>query len=151
MAKLESLRDGGIDPYPVGEAPSHTVARGGRLRRAPATVTVAGRVMRIRDHGGVLFALLRDWSGELQLLLDSLLEEGTTADFTQAIDLGDHIQVTGAMGASKKGTRSLMVLSWRLTGKCLRPLPDKRNGLTDPEARVRARYLDLASTPRPAT
>ena len=48
------------------------------------------------------------------------------------------------MGYSKKGTRSLMVLSWRLIGKCLRPLPDKWKGLTDQEARVRARYVDLA-------
>ena len=108
-------------------------------------MTVAGRVLRMRDYGGVLFAQLRDWSGEVQLLLDnSLLDEGTTADFTHAIDLGDLIEVTGTMGYSKKGTRSLMVRSWRLIGKCLRPLPDKWKGLTDPEARVRARYVDLA-------
>ena len=48
------------------------------------------------------------------------------------------------MGASKSGTRSVLVHSWRLIGKCLRPLPDKRKGLTDHEARVRTRYLDLA-------
>ena len=71
-------------------------------------------------------------------------KQGTTADFTHAIDLGDLIEVTGTMGYSKKGTRSLMVLSWRLIGKCLRPLPDKWKGLTDQEARVRARYVDLA-------
>ena len=35
-----------------------------------------------------------------------------------------------------------MVRSWRLIGKCLRPLPDKWKGLTDQEARVRARYVD---------
>ncbi|NED70537.1 hypothetical protein G3I15_57425, partial [Streptomyces sp. SID10244] len=33
-------------------------------------------------------------------------------------------------------------------GKCLRPLPDKWSGLTDPEARVRQRYVDLAINPR---
>jgi len=48
------------------------------------------------------------------------------------------------MGHSKNGTRSLMVTDWRLIGKCLRPLPDKWKGLTDAEARVRARYVDLA-------
>ena len=48
------------------------------------------------------------------------------------------------MGHSKSGTRSLMVRGWRLIGKCLRPLPDKWKGLTDQEARVRARYVDLA-------
>ena len=144
MAKLKTLQDSGIDAYPVGEAPSHTVLAAIDSEGA-GTVSVAGRVLRIRDYGGVLFAQLRDWSGEVQLLLDnSLLEEGTTADFTHAIDLGDLIQVSGTMGYSKKGTRSLMVLSWRLIGKCLRPLPDKWKGLTDQEARVRARYVDLA-------
>jgi lysyl-tRNA synthetase class 2 len=144
MTKLKALQDNGIDAYPVGEAPSHTIAEAVDSEGA-GTVTVAGRVLRIRDYGGVLFAQLRDWSGEVQLLLDnSLLEQGTTVDFTHALDLGDLIAVSGTMGYSKKGTRSLLVLSWRLIGKCLRPLPDKWKGLTDQEARVRARYVDLA-------
>jgi lysyl-tRNA synthetase, class II len=144
MAKLKSLQDSGVDAYPVGEAPSHTVAQAVDTGDDEG-VTVAGRVLRIRDYGGVLFAQLRDWSGEVQLLLDnSLLEKGTTADFTHAIDLGDLIEVSGSMGRSRSGTRSLMVRDWRLIGKCLRPLPDKWKGLTDQEARVRARYVDLA-------
>jgi lysyl-tRNA synthetase class 2 len=144
MAKLKSLQGNGVDAYPVGEAPSHTVAQAIEAEDV-GIVTVAGRVLRIRDYGGVLFAQLRDWSGEVQLLLDnSILEQGATADFTQAIDLGDLIRVSGTMGYSKKGTRSLLVLSWQLIGKCLRPLPDKWKGLTDQEARVRARYVDLA-------
>ena len=144
MAKLKSLQDSGVDAYPVGEAPSHTVAQAVDAGDDEG-VTVAGRVLRIRDYGGALFAQLRDWSGEVQLLLDnSLLEKGTTADFTHAIDLGDLIEVSGSMGRSRSGTRSLMVRAWRLIGKCLRPLPDKWKGLTDQEARVRARYVDLA-------
>jgi lysyl-tRNA synthetase, class II len=144
MAKLKALRDSGVDAYPVGEAPSHTVAQAVDAGDAE-DVSVSGRVMRIRDYGGVLFAQLRDWSGEVQLLLDnSLLEKGTIADFTSALDLGDLIEVSGSMGYSKKGTRSLIVRDWRLIGKCLRPLPDKWKGLTDQEARVRARYVDLA-------
>src|SRR4029079_3899169 len=103
------------------------------------TVTVAGRILRLRDYGGVLFAQLRDWSAEVQGLLDnSALETGSdTAAFTGAIDLGDLVEVTGVMGASRSGTRSVLVGSWRLIGKCLRPLPDKWKGLTDQEARVR--------------
>lgn len=144
MAKLKTLQDSGVDAYPVGEAPSHTIAQAVDAADGE-DLTVSGRVLRIRDYGGVLFAQLRDWSGEVQLLLDnSLLEKGTTADFTGALDLGDLIEVSGSMGRSKKGTRSLMVRGWRLIGKCLRPLPDKWKGLTDQEARVRARYVDLA-------
>lgn len=145
MAKLKTLQDNGVDAYPVGEAPSHTVEQALATTAADVTVTVAGRILRLRDYGGVLFAALRDWSGEVQLLLDnSRLTQGTNADFTGSIDLGDLIEVTGTMGLSRNGTPSLLVTRWRLIGKCLRPLPDKWKGLTDPEARVRTRYVDLA-------
>jgi len=144
LTKLKTLQHSGVDPYPVGHPPTHTVAQA--LDATDQTnVSVSGRVLRIRDFGGVLFAQLRDWSGELQLLLDnSVLQKGQTADFTRAIDLGDLVEVAGQMGFSKTGTRSLIVHSWRLIGKCLRPLPNKWKGLTDPEARVRTRYVDLA-------
>lgn len=66
MSKLKALQDNGIDPYPVGQPPSRTVASA--LQGDDDTaVTVAGRVLRIRDYGGVLFAQLRDWSAEVQL------------------------------------------------------------------------------------
>ena len=144
MGKLADLQDKGIDAYPVGVAPSHTVADA--LKGDDTTeVTVAGRVLRLRDYGGVLFADLRDWSADVQLLLEnSALADGQVNDFTATVDLGDLVEVTGTMGYSKNGIRSLLVHRWRLIGKCLRPLPDKWKGLTDPEARVRARYIDLA-------
>ena len=144
MAKLKTLQADGVDAYPVGRAPTHTVAQA--IDADDDTdVSVAGRVLRVRDYGGVLFAQLRDWSGEVQLLLDnSTLDTSTTSDFTHAIDIGDLVEVNGKMGQSKSGTRSLLVHGWRLIGKCLRPLPDKWKGLTDQEARVRARYVDLA-------
>ncbi|SPM36953.1 lysyl-tRNA synthetase, partial [Mycobacterium rhizamassiliense] len=144
MAKLKSLQHNGIDAYPVGSPPSHTVAQAVDADDQD-TVSVSGRILRIRDFGGVLFAQLRDWSGEVQVLLDnSRLERGRAADFHAAIDLGDLVEVTGNMGFSKNGTRSLVVRHWRMIGKCLRPLPNKWKGLTDPEARLRSRYVDLA-------
>ena len=145
--KLTSLRDNGIDPYPVGSSPSHTIAQA-RTTNGTDTVSVAGRVLRIRDFGGVIFAQLRDWSDEVQVLLDNavLADIGTarTKDFSAAVDLGDLIEVTGRLGQSRTGTPSLIVERWQLIGKCLRPLPDKWKGMTDPEARVRTRYVDLA-------
>jgi lysyl-tRNA synthetase, class II len=145
MAKLRSLQEDGVDAYPVGKAPSHTVCQA-IAEQDGAPVTLAGRVLRIRDYGGVLFAQLRDWSGDVQLLLDhSTLEANSgTGGFAGTIDLGDLVEVAGVMGVSNSGTRSVLVHSWRLIGKCLRPLPDKWKGLTDQEARVRSRYVDLA-------
>ncbi|OBK87173.1 lysine--tRNA ligase [Mycolicibacter heraklionensis] len=148
MAKLKSLQDSGIDAYPVGAAPSHSVSQA-LASGTEETVSVAGRVLRMRDYGGVLFAQLRDWSGEVQLLLDNSVlahADGAAraADFSAGVDLGDLVEATGRMGQSRNGTPSLLVTHWRLVGKCLRPLPDKWKGLTDPEARVRTRYVDLA-------
>ncbi|MEU8792324.1 bifunctional lysylphosphatidylglycerol synthetase/lysine--tRNA ligase LysX [Streptomyces sp. NPDC048643] len=142
--KLDRLRADGTDPYPVGIPPrTHLLAevRGGE------DVTVAGRVMLVRDFGGILFAVLRDWSGDLQLAL-TRQESGAALDrFRQVVDIGDHITADGLAGASDRGEPTVFVSSWQLTAKCLRPLPDKRKGLADPEAKVRRRYLDLVSSP----
>ena len=59
----------------VVDIPMQWKRRGGRkVIIAPdgSTVSVAGRILRIRDYGGVIFAQLRDWSGEIQLLLEGL-------------------------------------------------------------------------------
>ena len=145
LAKLKALQDRGIDAYPVGQPPSHTISAAIAADDG-ASVTVAGRVLRTRDYGGVTFAQLRDWSGDAQLVLERSEIDSGTADFAD-VDLGDLIEATGTMGYSRNGTRSVLVRQWRMLGKCLRPLPDKWKGLTDPEARVRARYIDLAINP----
>jgi lysyl-tRNA synthetase class 2 len=142
MAKLKTLQRNGVDAYPVGQPPTHTIAAA-LTADETVTLSVAGRILRARDYGGVVFAQLRDWSGDVQLLLDQATLDGAAQDFT-AVDLGDLVEVTGHMGYSKNGTRSVLVEQWRMLGKCLRPLPDKWKGLQDPEARVRARYVDLA-------
>ncbi|MEU1329324.1 bifunctional lysylphosphatidylglycerol synthetase/lysine--tRNA ligase LysX [Streptomyces sp. NPDC005865] len=146
--KLDRLRAEGVDPYPVGLPPrSHELAHITR-QLTGHQVTVAGRVMLVRDFGGIVFAVLRDWSGDLQL---ALARDASGADvldrFTAATDIGDHITATGTVGTSDRGELTVFVTDWRLTGKCLRPLPDKRRGLTDPEAKVRRRYLDLVASP----
>ncbi|MFE2849634.1 bifunctional lysylphosphatidylglycerol synthetase/lysine--tRNA ligase LysX [Streptomyces lavendulae] len=155
-AKLERIRAAGTDPYPVGiRQRTHTVAA---LKAAhpgyPAgtrtgeQVTLAGRVMVVRDLGGVVFAVLRDWTGDTQLMFTR--DEGgpeVLESFTSQADFGDHVVASGEVGASRGGELSVVVGSWQLTGKCLRPLPDKRKGLADPEARVRRRYLDLVASP----
>lgn len=154
--KVERLRTGGIDPYPV--AIVHRTGTLAQIRAAhqpppppgagtDQTETVAGRVMAVRDLGGVVFAVLRDWSGDLQIALTrDRSGPGTLDAFTATVDLGDHINATGEIRTSDRGELTVFVRQWQLTGKCLRPLPDKRRGLADPEARVRRRYLDLVAS-----
>ncbi|MFF9210878.1 MULTISPECIES: bifunctional lysylphosphatidylglycerol synthetase/lysine--tRNA ligase LysX [unclassified Streptomyces] len=142
---LDRLRTAGTDPYPVGvPARTHPLAE----VREGEDVTVAGRIMLMRDFGGIVFVVLRDWSGDHQLAL-TRTGTGTAAlaRFRADTDIGDHITATGRAGTSDKGEATVFVTSWQLTGKCLRPLPDKRRGLADPEAKVRLRYLDLVTSP----
>ncbi|MBT2450521.1 bifunctional lysylphosphatidylglycerol synthetase/lysine--tRNA ligase LysX [Streptomyces sp. ISL-43] len=153
--KLARIRAGGTDPYPVViRRRTHTVAELKSAHpgcasgsRTGSPVTVAGRVMVVRDLGGVVFAVLRDWSGDVQLMFTrDEAGAGILDSFTSQVDFGDHVVASGEVGASKSGELSVVVDSWQLTGKCLRPLPDKRKGLADPEARVRRRYLDLVAS-----
>lgn len=147
MDKLARLQASGVEGYPVAYPPTHTVAE---ARNAPVgtRVRISGRLLRIRDYGGVTFAVLRDWSGDIQLLIDrERVGVEKVTEFAEFFDLGDLIQVSGPIGHSRKGELSLLAADWRMTGKCLHPLPDKWRGLADPEARVRQRYVDMAINP----
>ncbi|WP_280666891.1 bifunctional lysylphosphatidylglycerol synthetase/lysine--tRNA ligase LysX [Kitasatospora sp. MAP12-22] len=153
--KLDRLRAAGVDPYPVGFPRTTSIAdlRAKHPDLEPDTATgeragVTGRVILARTGGKLCFATLRDGSGDLQVMfsLDKLGPE-RLADWKTDIDLGDQVGVEGEVITSKRGELSIMVDSWALTAKCLRPLPDKHKGLTDPEARVRQRYVDLIVNP----
>jgi lysyl-tRNA synthetase class 2 len=65
----------------------------------------------------------------------------------QVLDLGDQVSVTGEVLTTRRGELSVCARELVLTSKSLRPLPDKHRGLTDPEARVRQRYVDLIVRP----
>ncbi|GIH09882.1 lysine--tRNA ligase [Rhizocola hellebori] len=149
MEKLDHLRAAGYEPYPVTFARNSTCAQITRHHRELPPdqhtgdhVSLAGRIMLLRNHGRVCFATLRDWSGDLQLMLESDLER-----WKSTVDIGDHVGISGEVVTSRRGELTVLVSSWTLTAKCLRPLPDKHAGLSDPEARVRQRYLDLIVNP----
>ncbi|WP_378735629.1 bifunctional lysylphosphatidylglycerol synthetase/lysine--tRNA ligase LysX [Nocardia brasiliensis] len=144
MDKLARLTDSGVEAYPVAYPPTHTVA-GARQSPRGTTVRVCGRLLRIRDYGGVIFAVVRDWTDDIQLVIDrDRVGADRSAEFTEFFDLGDLIEVSGQIGRSRRGELSLLAADWRMLGKCLHPLPDKWKGLSDPEARVRQRYVDMA-------
>ncbi|MGQ4598843.1 bifunctional lysylphosphatidylglycerol synthetase/lysine--tRNA ligase LysX [Nocardia sp. R6R-6] len=144
MDKLARLADSGVDPYPVAYPPTHTVAEARRSPRG-TTVRVCGRLLRIRDYGGVIFAVVRDWTDDIQLVIDrDRVGSERSAEFGEFFDLGDLIEVSGQIGYSRRGELSLLAADWRMLGKCLHPLPDKWKGLADPEAKVRQRYVDMA-------
>jgi lysyl-tRNA synthetase, class II len=99
--------------------------------------TVAGRIMRRRDMGKLVFLDLVDRSGQIQLLAQP--EELGGLD----VDLGDVVGVRGHATKTKRGEPSLAVTELQLLAKIGRPLPDTYHGVVDAETRYRKRYLDL--------
>jgi lysyl-tRNA synthetase class 2 len=150
LAKVDALRATGVDPYPPGFARTRGCGevRSAYAELAPGTATgdrvaVAGRVVLLRDHGKLWFATLRDWSGDVQVLLTS----DVLGNWKGTVDLGDHVGIAGEVIATRRGEVTVRAESWTLTAKCLHPLPDKHRGLADREALVRQRYLDLIVNP----
>ena len=107
-------------------------------------VGLAGRVMFQRNTGKLCFASLQAGSGEriqAMLSLDKVGEEELD-NYKELVDLGDHLFVEGEVITSKRGELSIMVESWKMAAKTIRPLPNLHNELGE-EFRVRHRYIDL--------
>jgi len=155
LAKVQAMRQRGVDPYPVASPRTHTLAQVRDLfpdlepgSATGTAVAIAGRVMLKRDGGKLCFATLRDGSGDLQVMLSvDTVGQSSLHRWTHDIDLGDHVCVTGEVITSRRGELSVLADGFSLASKALRPLPDKHRGLTDPEARVRMRYVDLIVRP----
>jgi len=110
------------------------------------TVTVAGRVMLVRDMGRLAFATLRDSSGSIQLMATA---KGTGSFETfQRLNLGDWVAATGEVIRTRKGELSVQVGSWELLAQARRSFGDKWKGVSDTDLRFRQRYVDLWANER---
>jgi lysyl-tRNA synthetase class 2 len=153
--KLAELVAAGIDPYPVEVPRTETLEQvRERYPNLPPdhhtghTASVTGRVLRMRNHGGLAFAQLQDGLTQLQVMLTAASCGDVPLDrWRRLVDIGDHVSVTGEVVTSRRGELSVAATDWVMAAKCLHPLPDKRKGFTDPEARVRQRHLDLVMNP----
>jgi lysyl-tRNA synthetase, class II len=151
-AKLQKIIDSGGEPYkPYYGKPGEIVhasdlqtEHGGLPAGASSSekVLVAGRLFARREHGKATFADLRDSSGKIQLVLREDVLGSTYGEFAE-LDLGDWIGVSGEVLRTQRGELSVLVDSYELLSKSLRPLPEKWHGLKDHEQRYRQRYLDL--------
>ena len=149
-AKLERLREQGIDPFPHefgGVGPIAEIHRAHDGLEAgeetDASYRIAGRLTARRGHGGAAFLDLVDRSGKLQVHAkrDVLGEE--SFETLTSLDLGDLIGVDGTAFKSRRGELSLRATGWTLLAKSLRAPPEKFHGLEDVETRYRHRELDL--------
>lgn len=145
--KLAEMRAGGFDPFRANVATSHFSGDAIKLhvdgQDNAVTVTVAGRLVTIRDMGKSQFVKILDQQGQIQLYVKKdVVGDGAYAAFKK-LDLGDILGAKGTLFKTKTGEVTVRVESYTLVAKALHPLPEKWHGLSDPEQVYRQRYLDL--------
>ncbi len=150
LQKVEELRARGVEPYPVRFERTATSAElqaeYEELEPGVATgrvVSVAGRVLNLRRLGKLIFVVLQDAWGTIQLFVDRKTLGEEAFDAFEGIDSGDWIGCDGEVMTTRRGELSVKISGFLLLSKALRPLPEKWHGLQDKERRYRQRYLDL--------
>ena len=167
LAKMEQLRQDGIEPYPTRSYKNSSNADAIKAFEAREVagdpeelkLTLAGRLRAIRNMGKLSFAHIEDRSGRIQLFMRiNELGQEILDQFVRFFDLGDFIEATGTMVRTKRGEVTLQVEDFRMLSKALYQLPAAKDevvdgevirhaALTDPETRYRQRYVDLAVNP----
>ena len=160
IAKLERLREKGIDPYPPRyrrsadmatavaefEAWESTAGEDGAEAAPVPEHSLAGRIVSMRVMGRAAFLDLRDGSGSVQAMFRQNVL-GDQYELLRDLDLGDFIGVSGSMLRTRTGEVTIEAREVTVLAKGMRPLPEKFHGLRDVEIRYRQRYLDLISDP----
>src|SRR3989344_8828425 len=147
LRKIAELRKLGVDPYPSRTSRTHSnqevLSKYAEFENK--NVTLVGRLMSIREHGQIIFADLQDPSGSIQLYIKA--DTMQNFDRFKLFDIGDIVEAEGTVTKTKNGTISLEVLELRMLAKSIRSLPEKWEGVNDPEILHRQRYLDLIINP----
>lgn len=150
LAKRAALFEAGQNPYPEHSELEDYVAdietKYAELADGEDTedvVKIAGRVVAKRGQGKIMFIVVRDATGEIQLFCRINDMDEAAWNTLKALDLGDILGVTGVVVRTQRGQLSVAPKSATLLSKAVRPLPEKFHGLSDKETRYRQRYVDL--------
>ena len=153
-AKRQALYDAGAFPYgqryDYDQHVNELREKYADLENGASTedrANIAGRIMAIRNQGKIMFMVLRERYGDIQLFcrINNLGEE--TFAQMKDLDVGDWIGARGTILRTKRGELSIAVDGFTLLSKSIRPLPEKFHGLTDKEQRYRQRYVDMVMNP----
>lgn len=154
LAKLDRLKEAFGDAYPEKVSKDRMLISDFLSRFDTLTftekVSLVGRVKSLRVMGKIAFAHIEDGSGKVQIFCShsvGQMTEDTFDLFKETIEIGDFIAVTGYTLLTKQGEHSLMVETWKILSKSLRPIPTEFYGLKDEEELLRRRYLDLLMNP----
>ncbi len=153
-AKLERMREEGIEPFPYLEKrlPRSWVADI-QTAHDPAVIEpgahaglvyrVCGRLIARRGHAKATFFDLRDQSGSIQLVArrDAMGDEAY--ERMLELDIGDIVSADTSVYVTQRRQLALGVSNCTMLAKALRPPPDKHHGVEDLGTRYRYRELDL--------
>lgn len=148
--KLDDLRERGRDPFTIDryERTAYTQnIKDGYADYEGKEVSVAGRIMTIREHGKASFMDIQDLLGRIQVYVR--MDEIGDDSYKEFIsyDIGDIVGVKGEVFTTRKGEISIKAEEITLLSKSLQVLPEKWHGLKDPDLRYRQRYVDLTVNP----
>ncbi|MBS1652923.1 MAG: lysine--tRNA ligase [Bacteroidetes bacterium] len=165
--KLKELISLGINPYPANEFKINASALDikenyERDKLNYKDISIAGRILTVRDMGKACFAQIQDASGRIQIYVrrDDISpgEDKSLFDhvWKKLIDIGDIIGIKGFVFTTKTGEISIHVTQLQLLSKSLKPLPIVKTDdsgqsfdeVNDPEFRFRQRYVDLIINPQ---
>ncbi len=133
--KLRELLELGVDPYP---APLYEVTHTAKQIKEQYTeetkdqfknISIAGRIMSVRDMGKANFAVIQDSTARIQLYIkrDEICpgEDKTLYDtiWKKLMDLGDIIGIKGYAFITRTGELSIHVEQLTLLTKSLHPMP----------------------------
>jgi len=148
LEKLEKLKALGMDPYAVttqrDTSAEELLASFDAWSEEKRVCTIAGRILSVRIHGGMMFADVMDGTGKFQIAFkEDKIGEEAFGQFRDLVDPGDIVEIRGTLFTTKRGEKSLQTSAWTMLTKALLPLPEKWHGLQDVEKRYRHRELDL--------
>ena len=156
IKKLNDLKELQIDPYGGKFEPeatalhlknAYSATTKEELEANSTSVSVAGRMVSMRDFGKGCFATIQDATEKIQVFFSKAVLNDKYA-LIKKLDIGDILGVSGKLFRTRTNELTIEVKDFELMSKSLRPLPEKWHGLKDVELRYRQRYVDLIVNPQ---
>nr|XP_057920697.1 uncharacterized protein LOC131119366 [Doryrhamphus excisus] len=146
--KIQEMKEENINVYPHKFFMTHSTKKivekykvAQKSVQTEDKVSVAGRIMSIRDLGSIIFMNLLYDGVTLQIVCSSTCQE--KKEGFSNIKRGDIVGLTGVVGWTKTGQLSVFTEDITLLSPCVRTLPSEYYGLKASETIYRKRYLDL--------
>lgn len=147
IKKLEKYKKLGCDPYPTKIRRDFEIGyileNFSQFEESKKLIWLCGRVRSMREHGGITFGDMQDFSGKIQLFFNKNILGEEYSKVLELIDVGDFLEAEGNVFKTKRNEITLDIKSWKIISKSLLPLPEKWHGLQDEEEKFRKRYLDI--------